>query len=253
MKTCIVIPARMGSTRFPSKPLRPIQGPDGAKPLVQYVWENARACTKADRVIIATDHEAIQRRAEAFGAEVFTTSPDHKNGTERVAEVQEILEKEGIFYDHYVNLQGDAPLIGPQIIGDLIDFAKGNPYHAMCTATFKANSTPPFQKHVSIALTDNQEAIYFSRQPVPYQHGPAVRPRHYHLGIYAMTALGLAEYGEQSEGRLEKTEGLEQLRWLETLGVFPKVLKVSAAGGAYLEVNHPEDVTEVEARLWAQA
>ena len=112
MKVAIVIPARFASTRFPGKPLVLLRN----KPLVQWVWERAMRCRRAERVVVATDDERIYRADEFFGGEAVMTSPDHPSGTDRIAEVARKVKAE-----IYVNLQGDEPLIDPREIDRLID------------------------------------------------------------------------------------------------------------------------------------
>ena len=107
MNVVAIIPARMGSTRFPGKPLALING----KPMIQHVYENASACTLIERVVVAADDTAVQQAVQAFGGEVCMTSRDHQTGTDRVAEVARTLNA-GII----VNIQGDEPLLPPDAI-----------------------------------------------------------------------------------------------------------------------------------------
>src|SRR6185503_1976370 len=110
-KVAVIIPARYASTRLPGKPLHPIAG----KPLIQHVWERCAKASGIEKVIVATDDQRISDAASAFGAEVAMTSPRHRSGTDRVAEVAKKLRG----FSHIINVQGDEPLVDPGIVSKL--------------------------------------------------------------------------------------------------------------------------------------
>jgi 3-deoxy-manno-octulosonate cytidylyltransferase (CMP-KDO synthetase) len=205
----IIIPARYGSTRFPGKPLHLIAG----KPLVQHVWERCRQVSLADGVIIATDDERIARAARDFGAEVVMTRDDHQSGTDRLAEVAALMP----VATHFLNVQGDEPLINPVLLGPLIELLRDDPVLPMVTAasalTDEAEVDNP--NMVKVVLTASGYALYFSRSRIPFARHPPELPWYRHLGLYGYSRDFLLRFVSWPPSPLEKTESLEQLRALE--------------------------------------
>lgn len=217
----VIIPARFKSTRLYGKPLLEIAG----KPMIWHVYQQA-ILTKA-RVIIATDDDKIEKVCREFGAEVCMTSPQHTSGTERLAEVVDII---GLDDDEIVvNLQGDEPLINPQIISDLAEnLAKS----VAVMATFKAPITDAEEllnpNVVKVVSDKNDNALYFSRAPIIYgrdemvnlEQLPKEKLDYYlanvfrHIGIYAYRAGFIQKYINLAPAPMEKLENLEQLRAL---------------------------------------
>lgn len=236
-KVAVLIPARYASTRLPGKPLLPIAG----KPLVQHVWERCAHVKGVDTVIIATDDIRIAEAAFAFGAEVAMTSPKHRSGTDRVAEVAKKLRG----YSHVINVQGDEPLIDPKLVTRLAETMAADPKIAMITA---ANPFGPADditnpNMVKVVLDRAGDGLYFSRCPIPYLRGDGVKPTYYrHQGIYGYTTKFLLQFVKWKPGLLEQAESLEQLRALEN-GAKIRVLitKHTAIG-----VDTPADVAAVE-------
>lgn len=209
-RTLVAIPARWGSTRFPGKPLHLIAG----KPLVQRVWERARQCRQVDDVIIATDDGRIAEAAEAFGARVVLTSPDHPSGTDRIAEAAKT------FPDHRVviNVQGDEPLISPALIDRLAVTLQDDRTVGMITAAapIGEDADAPDPNIVKVVIDARGDALYFSRAAIPFVRNAIGKPLHFrHLGIYGFRRECLFEFVSMAPSRLERTEGLEQLRALE--------------------------------------
>nr|VFK77786.1 MAG: 3-deoxy-manno-octulosonate cytidylyltransferase (CMP-KDO synthetase) [Candidatus Kentron sp. SD] len=219
MQFTVIIPARYASSRFPGKPLAEIAG----KPMLQHVHALALASGAAE-VIIATDDQRIQEAAIGFGAQVCMTSKDHASGTERITEVIEILEKP----DHQiiVNLQGDEPLLPPQlarqVAADLANHAD-TPVTTLCERISDADTL--FDPSVVKVITgDGGYALYFSRLPIPYDRDhftsqpnflmPPNTLYYRHIGIYAYRASFLRHYVTRPPCALEKAESLEQLRVL---------------------------------------
>ncbi|WP_028108134.1 3-deoxy-manno-octulosonate cytidylyltransferase [Ferrimonas futtsuensis] len=210
----VVIPARFASTRLPAKPLAEIAG----KPMIQWVCEQAQA-SGADRVVVATDDQRVFDAVSGFGAEVVMTSAHHNSGTERLAEVVELLQ---LGEDQVVvNVQGDEPLIPPanirQVAQNLI--ASGLPMSTLGVAIEDAEEM--FNPNaVKVVCAADGRALYFSRAPIPYHRdgfadGPAVSPGALrHVGIYGYRAGFIQRYVSWQPSPLEGIESLEQLRVL---------------------------------------
>lgn len=232
-----IIPARWGSTRFPGKALHPIAG----KPLVRHVWEKCRKARTVERVIIATDDMRIAKAAFDFGAEVSITSPKHRSGTDRVAEVAAKLR--GV--THVINVQGDEPLVDPRLIDRLAgEFAKDRTV-AMVTAAnpFTTGEDPANPNQVKVVIDGNGNALYFSRSLLPYQRDPGFcATRYRHHGIYGYSTKLLLQFVKWKPTALEKTEQLEQLRALEH-GVRIRVLITKKRS---IGVDTPADALEAE-------
>ena len=214
----VLIPARYASTRLPAKALADIAG----KPMVVRVAERARL-SGAARVLIATDNEAIAAAARLHGCEVRMTREDHPSGTDRLAEVVDTLalDDEAIV----VNVQGDEPLIPPQLIADLAQTLARKTQCAIATACHPLADTDDFfnPNVVKVVMDHEGNALYFSRAPIPYARDafattprriPAGLPAYRHLGIYAYRARYLREYARLPATDLERFESLEQLRAL---------------------------------------
>jgi len=242
-KVAIVIPARYASTRLPGKPLIPLAG----KPLIQHVWERCSRARGIDAVIVATDDMRIAEAAFAFGAEVAMTSPKHRSGTDRVAEVAKKLRT----VTHVINVQGDEPLVDPALIARLAKTMIGDRAIQMITAAsvFGADEDVANPNAVKVVTDRNGDALYFSRSLIPFLRGDGVRPAwRRHLGIYGYTTKFLLEFVKWKPSPLELAESLEQLRALEN----GARIRVLAARHAAVGVDTPADVAAVE-RLLAPA
>lgn len=205
-----IIPARWGSTRFPGKPLHLIAG----KPLVQHVWERAQHCKRLDQITIATDDERILNTALSFGAHAVLTSADHPTGTDRIAEAVSSYPDAA----YVINIQGDEPLIEPSLIDELATALHQNPDISMATAAnpIKDQEAMNDPNVVKCVLTQNGEALYFSRSPIPYQRADSPELKLYrHKGIYAYRRDFLEKFVIWPPSPLELAESLEQLRALE--------------------------------------
>lgn len=204
-----LIPARWSSSRFPGKPLHLLAG----KPLVQHVWERVMQCKKLDAVAIATDDERIYEAAEAFGAKVIMTSPDHPSGSDRLAEALSCFPEA----THVVNVQGDEPLIDPDLVDELAVALLSDDGLSMATAACELHNEEDFQNSniVKVVLAVNGDALYFSRATIPFPRNPLQKPALRHLGIYAYRADFLKQFVLWPPSSLELSESLEQLRALE--------------------------------------
>lgn len=213
MKTLAVIPARLGATRLPRKPLRLLAG----RPLVVRVWERVSAMAVADRCVVATDSEEVARAARENGAEAVLTSADHPSGTDRVAEVVSYREFKG--YDTIVNVQGDEPFIAPAAVRAALDVVGG----AFSIGTAAVQASPAILSEpdiVKVVIASDGRALYFSRAPIPFlrdvQDGgdeAFLRENVYqHIGVYTYTREALKRWVALPAHPLERIEKLEQLR-----------------------------------------
>lgn len=218
VKFKVVIPARYGSSRLPGKPLRLLAG----RPMVEHV--HRRACESgAQQVVIATDDARIESAAQAFGAEVVMTSPEHPSGTDRLAEV---VERMGWPDDAVVvNLQGDEPLMPPALLQQVAGNLAAHPDAAIATLCTPITDAQEFFDPNVVKLVRDAAgfALYFSRAPIPWARDafaasrerlPAESPCRRHLGLYAYRASFLRAYRQLAPAPLEAVEMLEQLRAL---------------------------------------
>ena len=236
-KVAVVIPARYASTRLPAKPLHPIAG----KPLIQHVWERCARAKGIDSVIVATDDMRIAEAAFAFGAEVAMTSPKHRSGTDRVAEVAKKLRG----YTHIINVQGDEPLVDPKVVAALAStMAKDKKIEMITSASvFTPDDDLSNPNMVKVVLDREKNGLYFSRSPIPYLRSDGVKPAYYrHQGLYGYTTKFLLQFVKWKPGILEQAESLEQLRALEN----GAKIRVIMARDAAVSVDTPEDVVAVE-------
>lgn len=215
MNPLIVIPARFSSTRFPGKPLVFING----KPMIQLVWERCKST--CEQVVVATDDNRILNAVEAFGGKCIMTSPNHKSGTDRCAEAAQIMASELIF-DIVINVQGDEPFIEKDQINKLIDcFSDPDTEIATLISPIKDYESLFNPNKVKVVTSNNGFALYFSRQPIPYQRD--VPEQNWldnityfsHIGMYGFKKDVLLKVSDLDQTPLEKSEKLEQLRWLE--------------------------------------
>ena len=240
-KVVVVIPARYASTRLPGKPLVSLAG----QPMIQRVYERAKAAHRVHRVIVATDDERIAKAVQAFGGEARMTRPDHRTGTERVAEVA--AHETG---DVFVNVQGDEPLLDPTAVDTAVHALLEEPQAAIATVATPMKVTGDIMDPnvCKVVLDFDENALYFSRAPVPWVRDTAnkVQARHLkHLGLYVFQRDALLEYPTLPQGELEKLEQLEQLRWLEN----GWKIRVAEVEHDAVSVDVPEDVARVEKLL----
>jgi 3-deoxy-manno-octulosonate cytidylyltransferase (CMP-KDO synthetase) len=206
MKAIAVIPARLASTRLPRKMLREIAG----KPLLGLVYEAVRTSPLLAEVIVATDSTEIADVCREHGWQVRMTSTAHRSGTERVQEVSNLVSA-----DVYINVQGDEPLTRAEHIATLLDVMKNPDVQVGTLMTPAAGVDISNPNAVKLVADANGRALYFSRATIPFDRDGA-RPRYFkHLGLYAYRKSALDRFVTLSESSLEKSERLEQLRFLE--------------------------------------
>lgn len=217
MKFLGVIPSRYASTRLEGKPLKDICG----HTMVEWVYKRALK-SKLDGVVVATDEERIVDEVKSFGGNVILTRKDHINGTSRIAEVCETYTD----YDVIVNIQGDEPLIEPDMINSIIDsFVEDNTI-PMSTLKYKLTDMAEIENPnaVKVVTDKNDFAIYFSRSVIPYPRNLNMDNYYKHVGIYGYKRDFVMEYAKMASTPLELSESLEQLRVLEN-GYKIKVLE----------------------------
>jgi 3-deoxy-manno-octulosonate cytidylyltransferase (CMP-KDO synthetase) len=243
MKAVGVIPARWGSTRFPGKPLAMILD----KPLLQWVIEGSRTSLKLEAIIVATDDERIAALAEKSGAHAVMTDSELPTGTDRI---HQAIQKSKIDADVVLNIQGDEPLIEGALLDRLVAPFETDARLEMATLgrelDLEALNSPNTAK---IVLNSRDEALYFSRLPIPYTRTEAKVPTDLvykgvlkHIGIYAYRRDFLSTFCAQAPTELERLESLEQLRALY-LGARIKVVRVEHDSWG---VDTPDDVQKIE-------
>ncbi len=220
LKALGVIPARYASSRFPGKPLAMIQG----KSMIRRVYEQCGKSKLLSRVIVATDDTRIEEHVKNFGGEVIMTSTDHRSGTERIIEVIEKLGFQAVaeLFDVIVNIQGDEPMLNPLQVDQAINCFIDSGVQISTLIKEILDPTELINPNVVKAVIGvNKDALYFSRQPVPFmrdypQDEWTARHCYYkHIGLYAFSPAVLKVIAGLDPSLLEKAESLEQLRWLE--------------------------------------
>jgi len=240
-----VIPARFDSTRFPGKPLARIAG----KPMIQHVYERTACASGIDETVVATDDPRIADAVRNFKGHVEMTSVEARSGTERVAEVARNRNAQVV-----INVQGDEPLIEPEMLAPLAEFLKAHKAVPMASLMTKLKTEDAGNPNVVKVVTDQDGfALYFSRAPIPFERaGPPARrpagPGWKHLGIYGYQRRFVMQFPSLKPTPLEQLEQLEQLRALEN-GYKIKLLETPIDT---LGVDTPEDLAKVE-RVMAQS
>ncbi|HVN48292.1 MAG TPA: 3-deoxy-manno-octulosonate cytidylyltransferase [Bacteroidota bacterium] len=236
-----VIPSRYASTRLPAKPLVDLLG----KPMVQRVYERAQASKMLTRVIVATDDARIETAVKHFGGEVVLTSPDIKSGSDRVAAVAAQVAG-----DIFVNVQGDEPLLAPEMIDQAVQLLIDDPDVPVGTLAKKIETVDDLLNPsvVKVACTRNGEALYFSRAAIPFVRDEADAANwllhgtfYKHIGLYVFRKDFLMQYALLPFSRLEHAERLEQLRILEA----GYKIKVGITSYDSISVDTPEDAQRV--------
>lgn len=241
MKIAGIIPARWASTRFPGKPLTRIDG----KTMIRRVYEQASRCAELSALLVATDDPRIASEVKSFGGLFVMTDPRHASGTDRCLEA---LDKHGEDFEAVINIQGDEPFVNPEHIQRLAQTIseRNTP---LATLICKIDSAEDlFNPHVvKVVVRNDGNALYFSRQPIPYLRGLDLdqwidRHTYYrHIGMYAYTANALRAIANLAVSPLERAESLEQLRWLENGFSIATALVTEAAIG----IDTPEDLDKL--------
>lgn len=239
-----IIPTRYASTRFPAKALIDING----KTMIQRVVEQASQATALSRVVVATDHETIAEHVRSFGGEVVMTSTHHQSGTDRCFEGWQLLGGQS---NYVINIQGDEPFILPQQIDLLASVLDGSVQLATLVKRIEDPLTLHNPNSPKVVLNARQEALYFSRQAIPFLRGEPMETWllqhtfYKHIGIYAYRADVLEQITQLPPSSLEKAEALEQLRWLENgYSIRCVVTELDSHG-----IDTPEDLERIKKRF----
>lgn len=208
MKFLGVIPSRYASTRLEGKPLKDICG----HTMIEWVYKRTKL-SNLDEVVVATDDERIYKEVERFGGKAILTSKEHENGTSRIAEVCTKYED----YDVIVNVQGDEPLIEPEMINSIINSFKEDGTISMSTLKYKIDTMEEIENpnYVKVITDKKGYALYFSRSVIPYPRKLDIQNYYKHVGIYGYKRDFVVEYAKMEPTPLELSESLEQLRALE--------------------------------------
>ena len=234
MKFLCVIPARFASTRLPGKPLADIVG----KPMIQRVYERALQAKRPDQVLVATDDDRVMAAIEGCGGKAMMTRADHPTGTDRLAEVAAAYPD----IDVIINVQGDEPLIEPDVIDDLAAAFDEDPELKMATVMTPIGEEEKNNPNNVKVVTDKKGyALYFSRSLLPYPRVETGIETFKHIGIYAYKRDFVMEYAKMEPTMLEKTESLEQLRVLEN-GYRIRVIRTESK---FVGVDTAEDLEKV--------
>lgn len=238
MKTAIIIPSRLGSTRLPRKPLHKIAG----MTLIERVYRQCKLAKGIDMVVIATDSDEIAKHVNSFGAGAIMTPENCTNGTERVSYAAKHLSED---FEVIINVQGDEPLIEPEVIEQLAKTFEDDTVHIATPVTTITNNVDLENPNIVKVVVDvHSDVMYFSRANIPHNRdnqvgtiGP-IR----HIGLYGFRRKILEEIRHLPNTELEETEKLEQLRWLYH-GYKIRAIHVENSS---IEVNTEEDVKKVE-------
>lgn len=241
---CVVVPARFASTRLPGKPLAQIAG----RPMIAHVASRA-AQSGAAEVIVATDDARVLEAAASTGARGVMTRADHVSGSDRVMEVARMC---GWPDDHVVvNVQGDEPLIPADVIDQVAGLLRASTGVGVATLSEPLHEPADIldENIVKVVVTRGGRALYFSRAPIPHARGGLPAPVsdsgrgwQRHIGIYAYRVAALRRFVSLPVGELERTESLEQLRFLENgIGIAVQQAQAPVPGG----VDTPADLERV--------
>lgn len=240
MRSIGIIPARYASTRFPGKPLAEING----KIMIQRVYEQAKKASALHHVVVATDDERIQKAVLDFGGEVVMTSSEHQSGTDRCLEA---LRQQEMEFEIVVNIQGDEPFISPDQINLILScFHQENTEIATLVKLIEDEKELWNTNKPKVLMDEDDFAIYFSRQCIPYLRDVEKEKWleefnfYKHIGMYAYRTETLAELCALKPSRLERAEGLEQLRWIEN----GYKIKTAITDEEALSVDSPEDLEQ---------
>ena len=241
MKIAAIIPARMGSSRFPGKPLAPILG----LPMIEHVYRRTRLCRQLDDVFVATCDDEIYHSVEAFGGKAVMTAPSHERASDRVAEAAADMD-----CDVIVMVQGDEPMTVPEMIDEsLVPFVDGNAEIACVNLTARIKTREEFQdpNSIKVVMDRNGYALYMSREPIPTLHLQNFEgiPAFKQVCIIPFTAAALQEFTKLDPTPLEVAESIDMMRFIEH-GRRVKMIETSHSTHA---VDNPADLELVQELL----
>jgi 3-deoxy-manno-octulosonate cytidylyltransferase (CMP-KDO synthetase) len=237
MKIAAIIPSRYQSTRFPGKPLTKIKG----RTMIERVYLQVQKSGRFADIVVATDDQRIVSEVQRFGGVACLTSKQHQSGTDRLWEVVS-----GRDYDAVVNIQGDEPLIPEAFIADFYDELERGGHRVLSAAHFNRSYRDFMSEHVvKVVCDENNQALQFSRSPIPWQQEDEFQGFYHHIGIYGYIKSALKAFVESHPCEQERQQRLEQLRFF-SLNIPIYILKTQYSS---LGVDVPEDVSRIEAIL----
>jgi 3-deoxy-manno-octulosonate cytidylyltransferase (CMP-KDO synthetase) len=247
MRVVAIIPARYASTRFPGKPLVDI----GGKSMIQRVVEQVQSCSAIAEVIVATDDDRILQHVVGLGVRCIMTSPNHPSGTDRCLEAYELS---GLQADCILNVQGDEPFVDAEQLNALAQLIS-RPDVSIATLAKKITDVETLfdPSKVKVVMNAHSQALYFSRQAIPFNRNfeqaawHAQHAYYKHLGLYAYKPNTLKEICALQPSSLEKAESLEQLRWLENgYSIHVAITEIESPA-----IDTPEDLAAVLKRYFS--
>ncbi len=234
MKIIAMIPARYDATRFPGKLMKDL----GGKPVIVRTYEAAKATNLFHDVFVVTDSDKIEKAIQDIGGQVVRSKKEHSCGSDRIAEAIENMN-----VDIVINVQGDEPFIDRDSLAKLIDVFQQDKYEeidlASLRVSIKEESDVSNPNNVKVITDTNGFALYFSRNPIPYQRDKNTIPTYYkHIGVYAFRKQALLDFYHLEETPLEAVEKIECLRYLET----GKRIKMVKTSKVTIGIDTPEDL-----------
>lgn len=241
MRVIALIPARIGSSRFPRKMLAQISG----KSVIRRTYESALETGLFEEVVVVTDNDEIEAEILAAGGPVFRSTRAFESGTDRIAEAAADRAA-----DVFVNVQGDEPFVQREPLEQLLNLFNGEDALQVQVASLVQELKDPQliadPNYVKVALDLKGNSLFFSRSPVPYVRDASVKMPYYeHIGVYAFRKEALMQFTRWEPTPLERTEKIECLRFLEH-GI-PLRMAITEYMG--VEIDHPEDIARAEAML----
>ena len=234
MRTAAIIPARYHSTRFKGKPLADICG----RPMVWWVYQQVKKCMAIDEVLVATDNEEIMETCRLYDINCMMTSKNHRTSTERLYEVSR-----KILADIYVCVNGDEPLIEPEIIEQIVPKDEETFFAANLMSVIQKPSEVVDETNIKVVTDTDGFAPFFSRSPIPHPKS-SIRFEYYkHLGVLAYSRQALEFFATTPKGEIEKIEDINELRFVE----HGKKLKMIPVRASSLSVDTPKDLDYVRA------
>src|SRR5690554_6214183 len=238
MKKLAIIPARYASSRFPGKPLIDLDG----KSMIQRVFEGVLNSNQFDEVVVATDDERIASHVKTIGGKAIITKASHESGTDRCGEVIESYAD----FDIVVNIQGDEPLVDAEQLRVLLRAFEDSTVEIATLGSPKITTADVNDSNrIKIVLNHKSDALYFSRSPIPFERNEEGYPFLKHIGLYGFRTKTLQKLVHLEPTLLEKTESLEQLRWMY-YGYHIRVVETHIETP---NIDTPEDVEEVLKKL----
>ncbi|NOZ85147.1 MAG: 3-deoxy-manno-octulosonate cytidylyltransferase [Deltaproteobacteria bacterium] len=235
--SCIgIIPARYGSSRFPGKPLADLLG----RPLIQWVYDGTRPSKKISSLFVATDDQRIAKAVKDFGGDYIMTSDEPKNGTERIIEaLKTIRQTTNLDPEIVVNVQADEPMITGDDIDMAVQALATDSDASVATIAYRTDEKARYldPNSVKVVLDSRSRALYFSRSPIPYGRKPGADIL-IHAGVYAYRVDALNAYASMPKTRLELSESLEQLRFLEN----GHIIAVALPDKQFISVDTKQDL-----------